>query len=196
MRGAAGRERPPVPGEDPDPGSVRPRVLVAGMGNVLHEDDGFGVRVTEALEHRDRGDGAGSLPPEVEVVEVGIGGLHLVQELMDGYEALIIVDAVKRDRAPGTVSVLRPRLPDDTEYSDEERREILRDTHHTVPAKVLLVARAMEVLPPETYIVGCEPERAELGIGMSEVALGAVEEACDRIGALASEILEKAEEAS
>lgn len=192
-----------APGEGAPPGSratasepdaARPRVLVAGMGNVLHEDDGFGVRVAEALARESEAGGPGSLPPGVDVVEVGIGGLHLVQQLMDGYEALIIVDAVDGGRPPGTVSVLRPELPDDAEFSDEERREILRDTHHTVPAKVLLVARAMGVLPTHTYIVGCEPERAELGIGMSDVASGAVEEACGRIRSLAGRILEQAED--
>lgn len=161
-------------------------VLVAGMGNVLHGDDGFGVKVAGALE---REQAEGGLPPEVRVVEVGIGGLHLVQELLDGYAALIIVDAVEEGRAPGTVSVLRPELPADAEFTDDERREILRDTHHTVPAKVLLVARAMGCLPEEAYIVGCEPERAELGIGMSEVVSDAVEVACARIRALTERIL-------
>lgn len=187
MKGDTGpearRAAPPGTGRSRRPS---PRVLVAGMGNVLHEDDGFGVRVVEALEAESSGR---SLPPEVKVMEVGIGGLHLVQELMGGYEALILVDAVDRGQSPGTVSVLRPTLPDDEEFSEEERREILRDTHHTVPAKVLLVARAMGALPGETYIVGCEPERAELGMGMSDAAWGAVAEACDRIRTLADRIL-------
>ena len=56
------------------------RVLVAGMGNELRGDDGFGVAVTHLLEGRDLG-------AEVTVREFGIGGIHLVQELLTKYDA-------------------------------------------------------------------------------------------------------------
>jgi len=76
-----------------EPGNGR-HVLVAGVGNVLHGDDGYGVAVAQRLMQRP------DLPPAVKVVEVGIGGISLVQELFDGYDVLMIVDAVDRDGAP------------------------------------------------------------------------------------------------
>ena len=63
------------------------KVLVAGVGNVLRRDDGFGIVVAERLAQRD------DLPPGVRVIETGIGGVGLVQELMDRCEELVIVAA-------------------------------------------------------------------------------------------------------
>ena len=39
-------------------------------------------------------------------------GIHLVQELMDGYDVLLVVDALERGGAPGTVHVLEAEVPD------------------------------------------------------------------------------------
>ena len=64
------------------------RVLVAGVGNVFLSDDGFGVEVARRLSARE-------LPPEVEVVDVGIRGMHLAYRLLDGYRALVLVDTVR-----------------------------------------------------------------------------------------------------
>ena len=72
---------------------ARPRILVAGIGNVLRGDDGFGPAVVQALLAR------GALPAGVHAVELGIGGVGLVHELMDGYDAVVIVDAVDRGGA-------------------------------------------------------------------------------------------------
>ena len=73
--------------------------VLDAAGGVLHGDDGFGVEVARRL-------GARLLPPAVTVAETGIGGIHLVHELMAGYEALVVVDAVDRGRPPGTVMVI------------------------------------------------------------------------------------------
>ena len=62
------------------------RILVAGVGNVLNGDDGFGVELAWRLAKR-------SLPAGVKVIETGIGGMTLVQELMLGYDAVLLLDA-------------------------------------------------------------------------------------------------------
>ncbi len=56
------------------------RVLVAGVGNDLRQDDGFGIAVVRRFSE----DG---VPEGVAVFESGIAGIRMVQELMDGYEA-------------------------------------------------------------------------------------------------------------
>ena len=96
----------------PSEGGTRPRILVAGVGNVLHGDDGFGVEVAKQLIKRT------DLPESVKVIETGIGGMSLVQELMYGYDALAIVDAYKNNRAPGDVYLLEPVLPDLSELDE------------------------------------------------------------------------------
>ena len=75
------------------------RVLVAGVGNVLRGDDGFGPAVIQRL---------GELPAGVEKVETGIGGVALLQELLAGCDALVLIDAVDRGAAPGTLFELEP----------------------------------------------------------------------------------------
>ncbi len=87
------------------------KILVAGMGNVLRGDDGFGIRVVEELTKNF------NLSEGVDVYEAGIGGIALVQELMNGYDALIDVDAVGKGAAAGTLFVLEP-LEHQTKISD------------------------------------------------------------------------------
>lgn len=159
-----------------------PRALVIGMGNVLTGDDGFGVRVIEALELD------ASLPAGIRLLEVGIGGIHMVQELMTGYDALIVVDAVDRGGAPGTIYTLEPQVAEIADLTDAERSEFLADTHYAVPRKALMLARALGVLPEQVYIVGCQPVSTELGIGLSPIVSRAVGAAAARVRSLLGEI--------
>lgn len=158
------------------------RVLIAGMGNVLTRDDGFGVRVAERLQAWWR-----PVPPGVRIVEVGIGGIHLVQELMDGYDALVVIDAIDRGLEPGSVLLVEPEVRDPSTWADAERDAILAETHYAVPGRALMVARALGVLPARVYIAGCQPGDLELGLEMSEVVSGAV----DRCAALVRRVVER-----
>lgn len=145
------------------------RVLVVGVGNVLRSDDGFGVAVARRLAGRD-------LPPGVTVAETGIGGIHLVHELMAGYDALIVVDAVDRGRPPGSVLVIEADVIDVAELPLDDRHDLLADMHLATPERALMVARAVGVLPERTIIVGCQPTDAEeLGIGLSAETAAAVD---------------------
>ncbi len=157
---------------------------MAGMGNVLHGDDGFGIEVARRLQRHPE------LPPEVSVVEVGIGGVPLVQDLLDGYEMLVIVDAVSKGKPPGTLVTLTPQVPDLSGTPWEEVGELLGDPHTTNPSRVLLIARALGALPDRVVIVGCEPQTyEELGLELSPPVTAAVPLAVDRVIALAREWL-------
>ena len=155
--------------------SSEPRILIAGIGNVLRGDDGFGPAVVQALLAR------GPLPSGVHAVELGIGGIGLVHELMDGYDALVIVDAVDRGGAPGTVYVLDPDVPDIDQIAAADRLT-LGDVHETVPARALVLARAAGVLPPTIRIIGCQPaETDDLSMDLSPTIQPAVAMAIDHI---------------
>ena len=58
------------------------RTLVAGFGNVLRGDDGFGVAVVRQLEL------SGSAPAGTVLLEVGTGGVALAQALLTPYDRL------------------------------------------------------------------------------------------------------------
>lgn len=126
-----------------------PRVLVAGMGNVLRLDDGFGVEAVAQLA-RDE------MPAGVHVVEAGISGISLVQEMLDGYDTLILLDAVDRGGEPGTIFVLEPTIDDLGSYEPSARADFLADMHYATPQRVLVLAKALGVLPPRILIVGCQ----------------------------------------
>lgn len=157
----------------------RLRVLVAGVGNVLRGDDGFGVAVAQALAL------SGKHAGEVEVFESGIAGIPLVQELMDGYDALIIADAVDRGREPGTVYVIEPEVADPSDVDPAALHASLADAHYAEPSRVLVLAKALDVLPPKVFIIGCQPAVLdELGADLSATVRDAVPVAIDRIEAL------------
>lgn len=162
-----------------------PRLLVAGMGNLLRGDDGFGVEVVRQLAE------SSDLPANVEVIEVGIGGIHLVQELMSrpGYDGLLVIDAVDRQSEPGRVCVLEASVPDLQQLPEEVRRDFLADMHYAIPARALVLAKALNVLPAKTWIVGCQPEIWEdYEMGLSQPVQEAIGEALIQIKRLVKQV--------
>ncbi|GAC1657527.1 MAG: hypothetical protein NVS4B3_24160 [Gemmatimonadaceae bacterium] len=146
------------------------RTLIAGFGNVLRGDDGFGIEVLRRLGER------GVACASVELLDVGTGGIRLAQELTLPFDRLIIIDAATRGGVPGTVYTLA---------IDEVRptREI--DMHTTVPSRALEVAQALGPLPPEIFLVGCEPGSVdELTTELSPIVAAAVERAVHEVEAL------------
>jgi hydrogenase maturation protease len=151
------------------------RVLVAGVGNLLRADDGFGVEVARRLEGQ-------ALPKGVNVVETGIGGVALVQELQEGWDALVVVDAMDRGRPPGTVMLVVPDVVDVESLTWEQRHDMLADMHLATPERALMLARALGVLPPEVLMIGCQPVNAEwVGEGLSAPVAAAVDVAVSEI---------------
>lgn len=151
------------------------RILISGFGNVLRCDDAFGVAVARRLEQVE-------LPPEVRVVETGIAGLTLVQELRDGFDALVVVDAVDHGRPPGTVLMIEPEIIDVDTLSWDQRHELLTDMHLTTPERAFVMARALGVLPENRLLVGCQIADPEaVGEEMTAPVRAAVEVAVDEI---------------
>lgn len=146
------------------------RVLVAAFGNELRGDDGFGIAVLKSLE------ASRSSRPDVRLLEVGTAGLTLAQELLTPCDRLIVVDAMTRGGVPGTIYVLKVEdVPD--------AREI--DMHMAVPSRALSLAKALGALPPETFLIGCEPlEVDELTTELSASVRAAVPIAAHHVDSL------------
>ena len=136
-------------------------VLVAGLGNVFCSDDGFGVAVVEELAKRD-------LPADTEVRDFGIRGIHLAYQLLDPYDLVVLVDAVQRGGAPGTVYVI------EAEPGAESDSDVIMDAHDLGPDAVLsLVPRLGGTVGP-VVVVGCEPAGLDAGIELSPAVQDAV----------------------
>src|SRR5262249_10633338 len=149
------------------------RILIAGVGNVLRGDDGFGV---ELLRHVKKD---ADTSHDLRFFESGIAGISLIQQLLDGYDALILLDALQRGVEPGTVLVLEP---DATKFEGAHGPCRSIDLHQADPEAVLALAAAMRVLPRRAWIVGCQVQYCdELGAGLSEPVRRALPGALERV---------------
>ncbi len=148
-------------------------VLVAGIGNLFNSDDGFGPEVVRRMGHL--------ADDHVRVVDYGIRGMHLAYDLLDGYNALVLVDVVPRGERPGDITVLEVG-PDDLGTDDF-------DPHGMNPVAVLASLGALGGTLPPTYVVGCRPESTDEGIGLSEAVAAAVPEAVETVIRLLDDLL-------
>jgi hydrogenase maturation protease len=177
---SAGELEPLQPSVEPALRSI----LVAGIGNVFLADDGFGVEVARRLSQRE-------LPMGVKVADFGIRGMDLAYELQEDYDAAILVDAVPRGQAPGTLYVIEPDL---------EGAEPVLDAHAMDPARVLGLARTLGTLPGRVLVVGCEPSTAmsledeELVMGLSPPVQAAMEAAVALVESVLEELLAAGED--
>ena len=153
---------------------MRPRILVAGVGNIFFGDDAFGVEVVKVLAPR-------QLPDEVCVRDFGIRGFDLASALVSGYDAAILVDAVPCGGEPGTLYCLEI---EPEAHSDESGV----DGHSLDPVRVLRLAESLGVPARQLLLVGCEPSPGtpddDFTEGLSPAVLTAVPEAVAMIESL------------
>ena len=149
----------------------RPRVLIAGIGNIFLGDDGFGVEVVSHLR-------GVNLPDWVQVADYGISGIHLAYDLVGGYDTTILIDATPRGGAPGTVYLIEPEEPGDVGGAT-------LDAHGMQPEVVLQLLETIGGDAGRVLVVGCEPADTEQGIGLSPAVTGAIDEAVRLVTELA-----------
>jgi hydrogenase maturation protease len=152
--------------------------LVAGIGNIFLGDDGFGSEVVRRASERLAGTG-------VRVVDYGIRGMHLAYDLLDDWDALVLVDAVPGRGAPGALHVFE---------ADHESQPIspALDAHGMDPAAVFASLAALGGKPPYTVVVGCEAANVDEGIGLSPPVEGAVDGAVDAVAEVVSTLSTRA----
>ncbi len=157
------------------------RILVAGIGNVFLGDDGCGVEAVRALVTR-------PIPDAVNVAEFGIRAYDLAFALTGGYESAILIDAVPRGDAPGTVYLIQP--------ATEELPPLApgaADAHAMHPLTVLQMAQAFGSLPSKLFLVGCEPavlDNEDGRMGLSEQVNAAVPRAVEMVEQLVKRLLD------
>jgi hydrogenase maturation protease len=154
------------------------RILVAGVGNIFLGDDGFGVEVALALSRR-------QLPENVSVKDFGIRGFDLAYALLDPWDAVIIVDALPRGQAAGTLYVVEPNLA-------AASAETAINPHGMDPVQVLNLAASQGTITAQVLVLGCEPQdfgdELEGRMGLSARVQAAVPEAAKMALELADRI--------
>jgi len=156
------------------------KILVAGVGNIFLGDDGFGVEVALALSQR-------QLPEGVKVKDFGIRGFDLAYALLDPWDAVIIVDALPRGEAAGTLYVVEPDLA-----ALPGAASAAINPHGMDPVRVLNLAASQGTISAQVLVVGCEPQdfgdELEGRMGLSGPVQAAVEEAAKMVLELAARI--------
>ncbi len=157
------------------------KILIAGFGNLLQRDDGFGVVLLRRLQELP------GWPPSVRFLDIGIGGITLVQELLEPFDALIVLDAIEGKR-PGDIQTLKVSAepekrhpssnPTDNDFHHQDR---FADIHYAEPGRAIALASEIGSLPASVFLVGCVPESTELGDEISEPVRSALSEASHQV---------------
>lgn len=166
--------------------AARPRILVAGIGNIFLGDDAFGVEVTQRLLRR-------AWPDNVHVEDFGIRGLDLTYRLLENHDVAILIDAAPRGKPPGTLTLIEP---DPAELSPPtDGAVVMIDTHNLDPVKVLRLVATMGGTTRRVLVVACEPtplnpDYDDMQMGLSPPVQAAVDEAVVMVESLVADLTE------
>ncbi len=129
------------------------QILVLGLGNILLQDEGLGVRAAERLAARYR------LPPDVQVMDGGVMGLDLLPHL-EGVSHLLITDAVQSGQPPGSLVRLEGEaIP--------AALSLKMSMHQVGLQELLALAGFQGTLPEQVVLWGLEPASLEWGLELS-----------------------------
>ena len=82
----------------------RNTILVLGVGNILMNDEGVGIRVVQLLENEGI--------PGADLIDGGTGGFHLLG-FIQSYRHVIFIDASLDDHPPGPIRIIHPKFARD-----------------------------------------------------------------------------------
>lgn len=133
-------------------------ILVLGLGNILLQDEGIGVR---AVQHMQRNF---EFPPQVEVLDGGTAGMALYEHIVDR-DQIIVIDAVKTGREPGTLVKLENK-----DVPAFFRTKV--SPHQLALSDILAALKIGGEHLPEIVVIGIEPVTLETGLEMSATVSG------------------------
>jgi len=132
-------------------------IRIIGIGNALAGDDAMGTHLVQQFD--------ANYSDLVDVIVAGLSGLNLL-DLMDGAEAVIVIDAILSGQAPGTIH--RLTIPQDLKalgsYAWSSNSP---STHSFGLAASLILANALKTLPSTVIVLGIELRQTDLGNSFS-----------------------------
>lgn len=128
-------------------------ILLLGLGNMLLQDEGLGVRALDRLLERFY------LPEQVQAIDGGTLGLDLLPLLEDASD-LLVLDAIHGNRLPGTLVRL--------EGDEIPSALALKMSMHQLGLQDLLaVGKLRGSLPERIVLWGMQPASLAIGLDLS-----------------------------
>ena len=128
------------------------KVVVLGLGNILHSDDGIGPQAIGRLRQDPR------MRNDVSLIEGGTLGLELLTYIWD-CSYLVVLDAVDVGQPPGTL----------IRMSGQELQALpgQGSVHQLGVADLLVALRVLANRTPEVVLLGVQPASTEWGTELS-----------------------------
>lgn len=137
------------------------KIGILGIGNLLLQDEGFGVSCVEELEKQYQ------IPEDVEVVDGGTAGIMLAS-FMEEVEILFVLDSVNLDDEPGSIHIFTDA---DVRAGNIQSR---MSPHQIGLLEVLEICRLREQAPERVEMITAVPKELSPRIGLTPELEGAV----------------------
>lgn len=134
------------------------KLAVIGIGSEARSDDSLGLYITNKLKEKIN-------DPRIEFLIGGTTPENLTDVLRKlSPSHVLLIDAARADRPPGTVTIVDPRNLTDVKFSSHpfSMSELVDYINRSIGAR--------------TVILGIEPENVIMGEGISPVVLKAADE--------------------
>ncbi len=141
-------------------------LTVIGVGNRLRGDDAVGPLLIDELSKLS--------DPRLELIDAGSDALGIL-EYLAGREQVLLVDACRMGKAPGSLVTFRPL-----------ERKLILDTdplslHGLGLAETLDMAESLHMLPTDLKIIGIEPDSIQFNGKLSSSVQAAMSLAIEKI---------------
>lgn len=141
------------------------KILILGIGNLLMGDEGVGVHAIRELEKI-------SLPENIDLLDGGTGGFHLL-EYFQSYKRLVMIDATMDGKKAGTVKLITPKFASDFPKALSA---------HDIGLKDLVESAAILGSMPEVYLFTISiSEIKSMTMELSNEVANAIPEAIEKI---------------
>jgi hydrogenase maturation protease len=146
------------------------KIIVVGVGNSLLSDEGIGPKAVERLKKM-------GLPERVKIFDAGVS-LQSILSLAEGFDKMIVIDAVKGGDAPGTI--YRFTL-DELEQGKTSNISFKLSLHEMDVPRAIAMERLIVELPKEIVVIGMEPQSLEPGEKLSDALEQRIEQLIERV---------------
>lgn len=130
-----------------------PEVTVLGIGNIVLQDEGFGVRAVELLDEKYE------FPAQVQVLDGGTLGMELLR-FVTGTKKLLVIDSINSNEEPGTMF----------RFANEAVMAHFQDklsVHEVGIQDVLALLQVTGKPIPEVVVIGAQPYQVSAGVGLT-----------------------------